>query len=191
MACRAAGISVPEEVAVIGVDDDKLICELSTPPLSTLHRNSVQAGFSAAEQLDRMMAGEKPDKTKMLIEPDCVVTRQSTDILAIEDTEVFKAMRFIRENADKKINVNAVLNVTSLSHTRLYERFKKTTGHSIREEITLVRVNRIKELLRETNMTVSEIAYKLGFVDCWSLYKSFHKNTGMTAIEYRRKCGCH
>jgi LacI family transcriptional regulator len=189
MSCRAAGISVPEEVAVIGMDNDELVCELSTPPLSSVHRNSVQAGFSAAEQLDRMMAGKKPEITKILIEPDCVVTRRSTDILAVEDPEVAKAMRFIRENANKRIKVNAVLDETNLSHTCLHKRFKKSTGHSVKEEITRVRVNRIKELLRGTDLTVSEIAYKLDFVDSLSLYRSFRKNTGMTALEYRRKNG--
>jgi LacI family transcriptional regulator len=187
MSCRTGRIDVPEEVSVIGMDNNEMICELSNPPISSLHRNSVRAGFSAAEQLDRMMAGEKPDKTKILIKPDFVVTRRSTDVLAVTDPEVMKAIRFIFENANKKINVNAVIKATNLSHTRLYERFKKSTGHSIREEITHVRINRIKELLRETNLTVSEIANKLGFVDSWTLYKNFQKSTGMTAMEYRRK----
>ena len=113
-----------------------------------LYDTPKQAGFTTAELLDKMMSGRKPEKQKILIEPDCIMPRQSTDIIAVEDPNVSTAVRYIRENADRNISVRDVVNATMLARTRLYEHFCSILGHSISAEIRRVRINRVKELLR-------------------------------------------
>jgi len=189
MACAAAGIAVPEQVAIVGMDNDELVCQLCAPPLSSVRRRAEQAGFAAAELLDRMMAANKPDKQQILVEPDSVIARQSTDVLAVEDPEVAAAARFIRENADRNISVRDVLNATTLARTSLYEHFRNALGRSISAEIRRVRINRVKELLRDTDLNASEIAYRLSFSDVGNLWRYFRREVGMTPREYRRKHG--
>jgi LacI family transcriptional regulator len=189
IACKAAGIAVPEQVAIVGMDNDELVCQLSNPPLSSVRRRAKQAGFAAAELLDMMIAGKKPDTKHILVEPDCVIARQSTDIIAVDDPNVSAAIRFIRENADRNICVKDVVNATSLARTRLYKQFCSVLGRSISAEIRRVRINRVKELLRDTDLSASEITYRLSFSDVGNLMRYFRREVGMTLQEYRRKQG--
>jgi len=189
IACKAAGIAVPEQVAIVGMDNDELVCQLSNPPLSSVRRRAKQAGFAAAELLDTMMAGKKPHKKQILIDPDCVIARQSTDIIAVDDPNVSAAIRFIRDNADRNITVKDVVNATSLARTRLYKHFCSALGRSISAEIRRVRISRVKELLRDTDLNASEIAYRLSFSDVGNLMRYFRREVGMTLQEYRRKHG--
>lgn len=184
-ACILAGIKVPEEVTVLGVDNDPLFCDLCSIPLSSINCNFIQAGYQAAKALDALMRHKKINLNIPII-PTHIITRRSTDILAIDDPEIANAIHFIRNNADKPIQVQDVVRATNLSRCVLYERFKKQLQHSILEEIRRVRINRISELLTTTDWTISEIAIATGFDEPNHISRYFKKETGQTLLKYRK-----
>ncbi|EEF62340.1 AraC family transcriptional regulator [Pedosphaera parvula] len=186
-ACRNASLAVPDEVAVIGVDDDTLLCDLSSPPLSSVIPNTQRTGYEAAALLDQMMSGRKVPPTAHLITPLGVATRQSTDVLAIEDRHIARAVRFIREHAHEQINIEAVLKVVPLSRRVFEGLFKKILGHTPHEEIIRVRMNRVKELLTETELNLATIAERTGFEHVEYLSTAFKKKAGLSPNQYRAK----
>ncbi len=185
--CRSVGTAVPEEVAVLGVDDDELLCSITTPPLSSVILNTHQTGYEAAHLLDRMLAGEEVEAVVHLINPLGIHTRQSTDVLAIEDRDVATSVRFIREHACDGINVEDVLGTVLLSRRVLERLFKKYLGHTPHEEIVRVKVERVKRLLSETDLGVGEVARRTGFRHVEYLSATFKKITGIAPITYRRQ----
>lgn len=187
--CKLANLHVPEEVAVIGVDNDELLCELSHPAISSVAYNAERAGYEAAELLDKLMNGEKMAKQRIVIRPTHIVTRQSTDILAIEDPEVVRAVRFIRQHAKEPIQVSDVIRVAAISRRGLYQRFQKALGRSINQEIRQVQVEIITRMLVETNLPVSRIAMDLGFTSIDHIARYFRKEKGISPLEYREKHG--
>ncbi len=188
-ACQLAELRVPEDIAVLGVDNDELICELVAPPLSSIPLNTEKAGYEIAESLDAMMKGEDLTSEVITVLAKQVVTRQSTDILAIEDEEVSSAIRFIRERARDSIQVSDVVDATMLSKRALQQRFKKALRRSISDEIRRIRMDLVAKMLVETNLTVSQISQKLGFVDFEHIGRYFKKHKGVSPTEYRKKHG--
>ncbi len=186
-ACRIAGLKVPDDVAVIGVDNDRLICDLTEPPLSSIAMNTEKAGYEAAQLLDRLMTGEKMTGQNIVVQPTHIVTRQSSEILAIEDREVAEAIRFIRRNARQAIAVSDVVNHAVMSRRSLEMRFHRALGRSIHNEIKRVRVQQIVRLLAETDLSVSEIAMKLGHDSGKHLARYFRSQLTMSPAEYRRR----
>lgn len=185
-ACRELDIAVPEEVAVLGVDNDRLLCDLSAPPLSSVICNTHRTGYEAASLLDRMMSGEKVGDKSVLIEPLGIETRQSTDTLAIEDPDVAAAVRFIREHALSDINVGDVLHEVPLSRRVLESRFRKFLGRTPHQEITRLRIDRVKQLLTETDLPLAEVAKLAGFQYVEYLSVAFKKAEGVPPSKYRR-----
>jgi LacI family transcriptional regulator len=184
-ACRNANLAVPDEVAVIGVDNDALLCDLSSPPLSSVIPNAQRTGYEAATLLDQMMSGVKVPPQPHLITPLGVATRQSTDVLAIDDRHIAHATRFIREHAHEQINIEDVLKVVPLSRRVFESRFKKILGHTPHEEIIRVRMNRVKELLTETELNLAAIAERTGFEHVEYLSTAFKKKVGVSPNQYR------
>ncbi len=184
-ACRNAGLAVPDEVAVIGVDNDTLLCELSSPPLSSVIPNTQRTGYEAAALLHQMMSGKKVAPDAHLIGPLGVATRQSTDVLAIDDRHIARAVRYIREHAFEPLHIEEVLKVVPLSRRIFESRFKKLLGHTPHEEITRVRMNRVKELLAETELSLAEIAERTGFEHVEYLSAAFKKKVGRPPNQYR------
>ncbi|MEO6569482.1 MAG: DNA-binding transcriptional regulator [Opitutaceae bacterium] len=184
-ACRHAGLAVPAEVAVIGVDNDELLCDLASPPLSSVIPNAHRAGYEAATLLDRMMAGKRVPATAHLIAPLGVAARQSTDVLAVDDRDVARAVQFIREEACTGINVGDILRAVPLSRRVLEQRFKRLLGRSPREEILHVRLNRVRQLLAETKLSLYQIAERTGFEHVEYLSVVFKRETGQTPSRYR------
>jgi len=185
-ACRELDISVPEEVAVLGVDNDPLLCELASPPLSSVICNTHRTGVEAASLLDRMMSGDAVGSRAVLVEPLGIQTRQSTDILAIDDSDVAAALRFIRENAFTGIHVRDVLREVPLSRRVLENRFRRTLGRTPHQEIHRLRIQRVKQLLTETDLSLSEIALRSGFRHDEYLSVAFKKAVGVPPRDYRR-----
>ncbi len=185
-ACGRAGLAVPEEVAVIGVDDDELLCEMCDPPLSTVVPGAERIGYEAAELLDRLMTGTSCPTTERLIEPLGVVTRQSTDVLAIPDADVAAAVRFIRERACEGIRVADVLRHIPLSRSLLERRFRRYLGRSPQAEIRLVQVKRAKQLLAETDLPLRTIADLSGFEHVEYLCVVFKRLTSQNPGAYRK-----
>jgi len=186
-ACKLADLCVPEQVAVLGVDDDETICELTGPPLSSIAVNTEKAGYEAAALLDRMMKGEKGPFEDVIVQTLQVTTRQSTDILAIEDEVVAKALQFIRMNAKKPIQVEDVADTLAMHRRGLERRFTKYLGRSIHEEIRRVRVEEISKLLLETNLPISHISTMLNFHEVPHMTRFFTRETGISPLEYRKQ----
>ena len=161
--CRSLGLKVPVEMAVIGVDDDALLCGLCDPPLSSVIPNSEHIGYEAAAVLDGLMNGKRAEFEERLIPPLGIATRLSTDVLAIEDTVFAFAVRFIREHGCHGITVEDVLKNVPLSRMSLERRFRKYLGHSPHAEIRAVQVARAKQLLIETEHPIHRIAQLVGF----------------------------
>jgi LacI family transcriptional regulator len=184
-ACRDVEIAVPEDVAVLGVDNDDVLCDLSYPTLSSVVPDTRRIGFEAAALLERMIGGESPPQPLTLIPPLGVVTRRSTDVLAIEDRHLARAVRFIREHACEGITVEDVLAHVPLSRSVFERRFDRLFGHTPKTEILRARLERIKQLLAETEMPLKLIALKVGFEHPEYLSVFFKERTGQTPGQYR------
>jgi LacI family transcriptional regulator len=184
--CRDLGVAVPEQVAVIGVDNDVRLCRLCTPPLSSVIPDTHRAGYEAARLLDRMMRGEAVGHEATLIPPLGIAERQSTDVYALDDPDVVAAMRFIRERACDGITVADVLRVVPLSRRQLEQRFVKLVRRSPYAEISRIRMERACRLLRETSLPLSEIARRSGFTEALYLSRAFKKYIGVSPRTYRK-----
>lgn len=188
--CRSEGIAVPEEVAVLGVDDDQLICQFCEPQLSSVIPDTFRTGFEAAELLERMMNHEQIDSSARLItQPLGIRLRASTDTIAIEDQEVAAALIYIRRHALENIRIADVLRHSGISRRALEHRFVKQVGHSPHLEINRVRIQRIKQLLEATDERIVTIAQQTGFEHPEYLTAAFKRHTGMTPSEYRKRHG--
>jgi LacI family transcriptional regulator len=190
-ACRRAGVAVPEEVAVIGVDNETVACELAYPPLSSVIPDCRRIGYEAAGLLDRLMRGEGPEGTAQAVPPVGVATRQSTDVTAIADPSVAAAMRFIREHACDGIGVDEVLEHVPVSRSVLQRRFRAVIGRTIHDAIAGVRLQRVKQLLVETDLPLSAIAERAGFTHVEYMSTAFRQATGLSPGAYRREHGGH
>lgn len=184
-ACRSAGLAVPAEVAVIGVDNDALLCDLASPPLSSVIPNTHRTGYEAAALLDRLMAGKRVPPTPHLIAPLGIAARQSTDVLAVDDRDIARAVQFIREHACEGINVSDLLRAVPLSRRVLEQRFQRLLGRTPREEILQVRLNRVRQLLAETDLPLYLIAERTGFEHVEYLSVVFKRETGRTTSVFR------
>jgi LacI family transcriptional regulator len=184
--CKRLGYKVPEDVAVIGVDNDPMICEIGDPPLSSIALNVESAGYKAAKLLDQMISDKKIEGQEILVSPTHVVQRQSTDILAVNDPEVAAAIRFIRENAKEKIFVRDVVKTTRISRRALEQRFRETIHRSIYDEIRKVRVELIANLLIETDLPISHISSLFNFTDTEHISRYFKKEKGIGLREFRK-----
>ncbi len=185
--CRGIDIAVPEELAVLGVDDDALLCNLCDPPLSSIAPDAHKTGYTAASLLDQLMSGTAPPDEKFLIPPLGIETRQSTDTLAVDDPDVAAALHYIRENACLGINVDDVVKQSNLSRRVLESRFSKLLGRTPHTEITRLRIERIKRLLVETDQPLTAIAARTGYRHVEYLTVAFGKSVGMSPSAYRRE----
>jgi LacI family transcriptional regulator len=185
--CRLAGVAVPDAVSVIGVDNDELLCNLSDPPLSSVMPNALHTGYQAAALLDRMMSGEKIPAEIFPVEPIDLITRMSTDVVAVEDNLVSDAVRFIRNHAYEDINVSDILRYIPVSRRALESRFRKLLGRTPHEEIVEVKVKLIKRMLTETELALPIIAERIGFKHAEYMNVLFKKHTGISPGAFRNK----
>jgi LacI family transcriptional regulator len=186
-AARRAGAAVPEQLAVIGVDNDEPVCEISDPPLSSVIPDHGQVGYEGAALLDRLFLGKTAPEAPVFIPPAGLVTRLSTDVLAIDDPQVATAVRFIREHACDGISIEDVVEHLPLSRSTLQRRFRKALGRTIHDEILRIRLRRVQELLTDTDLPLESVADKAGFVHRQYLGEIFKRKTGDTLAEYRAR----
>jgi LacI family transcriptional regulator len=184
-ACKLADLRVPEDVAVVGVDNDQVFCELADPPLSSVALNAETAGYRAAALLDAMMHGRERKRRQIVVEALGVVTRRSTDIVAVDDDEITNALRFIRRQHGCNISVDRVAAEVGLSRRSLEKRFREVTGRTILEAVQLTRLERAKRLLRETTYPISKVAELAGFGSAGYFIQFFQKQVGKTPRKYR------
>lgn len=186
-ACRRIDLAVPEEVAVIGVDDEEEICELCDPPLSSIIPNAELVGYKAAELLDRLMSGKVPDILQRVIPPLGIATRQSTDVLALDDPDVASAVRYIREHACRGAVVEDILEHVPVSRSILERRFRKALDCSPQALIRRTQLKRIKQLLVDTDLPLAKISELAGFKHHEHMCTVFKRETGDSPGAYRRK----
>lgn len=185
--CREAEISVPEDVGVIGVDDDDVICPLCDPPLSSVQPDTHRVGYMAAEILAEMMNGRTVESSTAYVAPLGVAERLSTQIIATEDREVAKACQFIRQHACDGIDVTDVAQVTDLSRRQLERRFRLALNRTPAEEITRYKIERALQLLRETELPLERIADRAGYSHTESLCTAFRREVQETPNAYRKR----
>jgi LacI family transcriptional regulator len=185
--CSLTGIRVPDDVAVLAGDADDLICEICSPPLSSVSLAARRLGFEAAAALDRVFQGEPPAATPIKIAPHGVVARQSTDVLAIDDPTVVQALRFIQASAFQDIVVKDILHEVPVSRRSLEIQFRRCLGRSPAEEIRRVRLDRGRELLARSDMAIGEIATSCGFANGTRFGVAFRKRFGKTPLAYRKQ----
>ncbi len=186
-ACQMTGLLVPEEVAVISGADDDVLCELLHVPLSALLVAAEQIGHRAAELLDRLMQGRPAPKRPVLFAPLGVMTRQSTDTLAIRDRALVKALSFIRQNTARPIQVNEVARQAGISRRVLERRFMQVLGRSPASEIRRAHFDHAKRLLVETDLPIPDVAEAAGFGSPEYLAYVFRSEIGKTPLKYRRE----
>lgn len=187
--CREVNVAVPDEVAVIGVDNDDIFCELSDLPLSSVILNTQQIGFEAAALLGRLMAGDSAGHASFLVTPMGVMARQSTDVLAIDDRHIAAALKHIREHACDGLDVASLLRAVPLSRSVLERRFSKILGSSPKAEILRVRLDRVCRLLVESDLALADVAEKAGFEHPEYMSRLFKKKMGVTPGEFRKHSG--
>jgi LacI family transcriptional regulator len=185
--CHAQGIAVPEEVAVLGVDNDLIQCELSNPPLSSVDPNAVRVGYEAAALLHRLIQGQPKPNRRRLVEPRGVVPRRSTDVLAIPDPDAAKAIRTLRLHALERLDFQKILRELDISRSTLERWFHRYLGHSVTTEVHTLRLKRIQELLLGAPHSLEHIAYLCGFLHVETMSRIFKRQVGMTPGEYRRR----
>ncbi len=184
-ACRQLSIAVPDDIGVIGVDDDDTVCPLSDPTLTSVRPDADLVGYRAAETLDAMISGEAPPASVELISPTEVVQRHSTQVFAVEDAELSRVCRFIRENACHGIDVSDLVEFSALSRRQLERRFCKHMNRTPREEITAVQIRRLRQLLTETDLPLERIAPLAGYNHVESMSVAFKREMGSTPGAYR------
>jgi LacI family transcriptional regulator len=185
-ACHRLGFMVPEEIAVLGVDNDPFICEICSPTLSSIIPNTQRTGYIAASLLEKMILKKEIEKLEYRIKPLGIKNRRSTDTIAIENRYISKAIHYIYENAQNGvINIKDILAFLPMSR-RVFERtFENIVGRTPYKEMQRVRVNRIKELLHDTDLTLFDIAERAGFEHVSYMSYLFKRETGITPIQFR------
>lgn len=189
--CGLEGIPVPDQVAILAGDTDELLCEVCTPPLSSISLASQRIGHEAAALLHRLMEGDKAPCEPLRISPICVVSRQSTNYLSIDSPMVVRALRFIQMHACSGIVVDDVLAEVPVSRRFLEREFKRFLGRLPAEEIRRLRLDRAKQLVTESELSMEEIATACGYAGATQFGVAFRKRFGQTPLAYRKRFLAH
>ncbi len=185
-ACREQGLRVPGAIAVMGVDNDDVLCNICDPPLTSIEPDAERLGYEAAAKLHRMMSGEPSDNNVALVPPVRLVERASTDTVACDDPVVVAAIRFIRDRLGEGIAVKDVATQLGRSRSDLEKRFGLGLQTSVRSEILRLRLARAGSLLRETDLNLDQAAIKVGFATAAHLCRVFQRHFHQTPTAYRR-----
>ena len=186
-ASRLMKIRIPEEIAVLGVDNDEMLCELSDPPLSSIGLDTERSGYEAARLMHQMIEKKNGKFEDIYVQPTQVVSRVSTDIFASADKYIVDALKYIHDNLDKNLKVSQVLKEVPMSRRSLEKRFVMTTGYPVYEYIYNKRIEKFTQKLLETDMTIFEIALDLGLSDSKNIARQFKQLKGLTPVAYRKK----
>jgi LacI family transcriptional regulator len=178
-------------VAIVGVDDDDLLCDLARPSLSSVALPGGRIGYEAAAMLERLMLGRRLKTARIELPPVRLVARQSSDILAIADPEVSQAMRYILAHAAEPIGVADVLRAVPVSRRSLERRFRRLLRRGIGEEIRRAHLERAKGLLVDSELPMSRVAARSGFTDSRQLSIVFRQETGLTPTGFRQRYRSH
>jgi LacI family transcriptional regulator len=188
-ACEDAGVLVPEQAILMGVDNFTYRCEPASVSLSSIDADQERVGYEAAAMLDALMNGQPPERTLVRVPPVGIVERDSTDMFAVADVEVAKAMRFIALNSPHRVGLRDVARSTGISLRRLQTRFKENLGRTILQEINGRRVKHAKELLKDAAKKIRVVAGECGFGNAVKMIRIFKQYEGMSPKRFRRQIG--
>lgn len=186
-ACKLGRLRIPDDISILGVDNDKFVCSLTYPPLSSIALGTEKAGYEVAQLLAKMMQKKKINNSSIMVRPTHVVTRQSTDIIAVEDKLLSDAINYIQKYSNIDISVDDVAEAVMVSRRMLERKFRKLLNKSIYDEIRRIRVNKIISMLLETNLSIAQIGLAMGFKDITHTGRYFKEETGLSPLEYRKK----
>ena len=186
-ACRSQGLQIPEDVAILGADDDELVCNFSDPPLSSIDQNAFGIGYAAAKTLESMLQNPDVVPSPVLIDPIRLIERESTRIYTVSPPWLSDALIFIRRNISNNITASDVYAAVGKSHTLVDSAFRRTFGTSVQKTIIHTRLEEAKRLIRDTSLTLTEIAAKTGFSTAQYFCSSFSKTFGTSPSAYRSK----
>jgi LacI family transcriptional regulator len=186
-ACRLADVRVPEEVAVIGVDNDELFCELADPPLTSVALNTEHGGYRIAHLLDQLIQRKINTPQQLIVEPTHIVERRSTDVKVFDSSEVGAALSYIYRNRARDFTVGDVAQAVGISRRNLEVKFRKSVGRTILSEIQRIRLDHAKRMLRETDLPVTQIAESSGYSSASYLTQVFGKEIGASPAKYRAR----
>lgn len=190
-ACENLNLAVPDDVAIISVDNNEVMCEFGTPTLSSIPCNRYQIGYDAAELLDKIMSGEQVEHTVKLIKPLSVVVRESTDVGIFTNDYVTEAHRYIRDHMSEQFNAEQLATAIGLSRRRLEQCVKEATGRTPYDFICMMKIDRACKLMQEGSFTVEALAGLTGFRDGRHFREVFNKYTGITPSKYRSHRRAH
>lgn len=185
-ACRRARVAVPDEIAVVGVDNDEPLCEVCDPPLSSILASHTRVGYEAAAMLDGLLEGVAASGRPTLISPQQVIARQSTDTLAIDDPSIAAALRLIREHGHTNLHVDAIAQEIKLSRSVLQRRFRASLKRSVHQEILSAKIHRARNLLINTDLPLVTVAERAGFKHQEYMGAVFKARLGTTPARLRR-----
>lgn len=189
MICIRHGWIIPEQLALTGLGNDNLICTAAEPTLTSIAMGYANCGFEAARLLDRLMRGAKPPREITYIPPQEIVVRYSSDMFSVSDLKVAQALRHMAEHSSAPLNVTEIARATGIGRKTLERRFQRHLGHTINEELTRLRIAKLKRLLVDSQTNISELGGQAGFGNFVSMHKMFKRATGMTPGEYRERHG--
>ncbi len=185
--CKLHNIKVPQEVAVLGVDNDVAVCSLSAPPLSSINQAVERGGYEVAEMIEMMMRDREYRSEDIYILPTNIVTRQSTDIYATQDKHISTILQYIHNNIGEKLSVEQLSELVPLSRRLLEMNFKEVVGVPVYNYILNLRISKFTERLIDSDDSILEIAEQLGFGDCKNVSRTFKAIKGCTPTQYRLK----
>lgn len=186
-ACRRAEVSVPDEVAVVGVDNDPVLCVMANPPLTSIDTGGERIGFEAAALLDRWMNGESIPNKPVLCDPRMIYPRKSSDMLAIDDADIAESVRFIRDHACEGVRVSDVVRHVALSRSVFERRFRQIVGRTPKAELLRVQIARASQLLADTELPLTAIARQSGFSTEKYFSDAFLRQTDLRPSAWRRR----
>lgn len=179
------GLRVPDDVAVMGVDDAYLRCEFAQVPITSIDRNAEQIGLQGARLLDRLLTGQPVPAEPILVPPRGVTQRQSTDLVALPDAQVAEAVKIIRDRACEDLTIEQVLEAVPISRSSLERKFRRWLGRSPAEEIRSVKLKRARDLLTTTDLALADVAARCGFGSVSYFVRAFREAFGQTPARYR------
>jgi LacI family transcriptional regulator len=186
-ACHAAGIQIPSEVSILGVDNDELLCNLGSTPLSSIQVNIEEGGYQTAALIEKRVLHPDAPLEDVVLKPVKIIGRMSTAAYATQDEQIQKAIQFIHRNVTKKISVEDVTDEVALSRRLLERRFKKVTGQTLYQYITDVKLKEFAQMLLDTDAQLIDIALSLGESDTKSISRRFKQLYGCSPIQWREK----
>lgn len=185
--CRAIGLRVPEDVAVIGQHNDELLCELCDPPLSSVIPNARRVGYEAAAMLDRLMRGREIESPRIKVPPVGIATRRSTDMIAVADEQLARAVQYIHAHASEPISVEDIARAAGISRSLLEKKFREVFARSPWDQVMQIRLQHAEQLLLQTRLSIAEIAERTGFGSPEYFSAAFRKLTGSPPVAMRKK----